>query len=128
MKKQEILDKKHPAYHTIFVEVTTRGGQMRQSRSQVLWERSKKLLAGGVSSNVRASTQMPLYFERAEGSRLFDVDGNTYLDYVLGQGLMILGHTPAPVIRSVQQAIQRGQLYAGQHKLEILSEKLRTQY
>lgn len=96
-----------------------------RSRSQALWERSKRSLAGGVSSNVRASAQMSPFFERAEGSRLFDVDGNTYLDYVLGQGPMILGHTPEPVIQSVQQAIQRGQLYAGQHELEILlSEKL----
>lgn len=96
----------------------------RRDKSQALWERSRQSLAGGVSSNVRATSQ-PLYFERGEGSRLFDVDGNSYIDYTLGQGPMILGHTPRPVIQAVQHAMRSGQLYAGQHELEIkLSEKL----
>ena len=95
------------------------------SRSQALWERSKRSLAGGVSSNVRAGSGTPIYFERASAARLYDVDGNTYLDYVLGQGPMILGHSPPPVLHAVQQAMAKGQLYAGQHELEILlSEKL----
>jgi len=98
---------------------------MDRSGSQALWERSKRSLAGGISSNVRATSQPPLYFERAEGAQLFDVDGNVYVDYVLGQGPMILGHTPTPIIQAVQRAMQAGQLYAGQHELEIrLSEKL----
>jgi len=94
-------------------------------RSQALWERSRRSLAGGVSSNVRAGSQALIYFERASAARLYDVDGNTYLDYVLGQGPMILGHSPESVLQAVQQAMQQGQLYAGQHELEItLSEKL----
>ncbi len=92
-------------------------------RSKALWERSQRSLAGGVSSNVR--TGSPTYFERAFAARLYDVDGNTYLDYVLGQGPMILGHSPEPVLQAVQQAMWQGQLYAGQHELEILlSEKI----
>lgn len=95
------------------------------SRSQALSERSKRSLAGGVSSNVRAGSGTPIYFEQASAARLYDVDGNAYLDYVLGQGPMILGHSPEPVLRAVHQAMQKGQLYAGQHELEIiLSEKL----
>jgi glutamate-1-semialdehyde 2,1-aminomutase len=90
-----------------------------------LWERSKKSLAGGVSSNVRAAEDPLLYFEHAQGVQLRDADGNEYLDYVSGQGPMLLGHTPKPIIEAVYQAIQKGQLYAGQHELEIaLSEKL----
>jgi glutamate-1-semialdehyde 2,1-aminomutase len=92
---------------------------MNRSRSQALWERSRNSLAGGVSSNVRATGHPSIYFERGEGSRLYDVDGNVYLDYVLGQGPMILGHTPRPVIEAVQRAVEQGQLYAGQHELEV---------
>ncbi len=97
---------------------------MNQTGSQAMWKQAKQSLAGGVSSNVRLAEQ-PMYFERGEGARLFDVDGNVYLDYVLGQGPMILGHSPMPVIQNIYRAMQKGQLYAGQHELEIrLSEKL----
>lgn len=97
--------------------------EQRASRS--LWQRAQRSLAGGVSSNVRADGQPPLYFSRAEGAHLFDVDGNAYLDYVLGQGPMLLGHAPEPIIEAVTAALRHGQLYAGQHELEIrLSEKM----
>jgi len=94
-------------------------------RSQEMFERSKRSLAGGVSSNVRMAGPGRLFFDHANGSRICDVDGNEYIDYVLGQGPLILGHCPPAVMKEVQRALERGQLYAGQHKLEIvLSEKL----
>lgn len=100
---------------------------LQVNRSRVLWERSQRSLAGGVSSNVRAGAETPLFFEYAQGAHLYDVDGNRYLDYMIGQGPMILGHSPEPVMRAVQDALQRGQLFAGQHELEIqLSEKLQS--
>jgi glutamate-1-semialdehyde 2,1-aminomutase len=95
-------------------------------RSEELLARSRQSLAGGVSSNVRAGkVPPPLFFARGQGSILYDVDGNRYVDYVLGQGPLILGHSPAPVLEAVQEALAKGQLYAGQHELEIaLSEEL----
>jgi len=95
-------------------------------RSQALLERSKKSLAGGISSNVRAAARpLPLFFQRAEGAMIYDVDGNAYIDYILGQGPMILGHSPAAVLDAVNAAMRQGQLYAGQHELEIeVAEKL----
>jgi glutamate-1-semialdehyde 2,1-aminomutase len=89
-------------------------------RSRDMLQQSRRYLAGGVSSNVRLSVQPPpLFFERGNGSHLQDVDGNDYVDYVLGQGPMMLGHTPQPVIDTVQKAVGRGQLFGGQHDLEI---------
>ncbi len=89
-------------------------------RSRTLWERSKRSLAGGVSSNVRAGAKpFPLFFERAEGAMIYDVDGNGYIDYALGQGPLILGHSPPRVLDAVNAAMRKGQLYAGQHELEI---------
>ena len=95
-------------------------------RSKELWERSKQSLAGGISSNVRSSAKPhPLFFERAEGAMLYDVDGNAYIDYLMSQGPMILGHTPQIVLDAVNSSMRLGQLYAGQHMLEIeVAEKL----
>ncbi len=73
-----------------------------------------EVLAGGVNSNFRLGGQpVPLVFERAAGSRLYDVDGNSYVDYALGMGPNILGHAPEPVIRAVANSLAQGQLFAG---------------
>lgn len=95
-------------------------------QSQQLFARAKQSLAGGVSSNVRLLAKpVPLFFEHAEGAMIYDVDGNGYIDYVLGQGPMILGHSHPAVLAAVNAAMQKGQLYAGQHLLEItVAEKL----
>ncbi len=96
------------------------------AKSTALYERTRKALAGGVSSNVRyASTPVPLFFERGEGARLYDVDGNVHIDYVLGNGPAILGHAPRPVIEAVARTLALGQVYAGQHPRETeLAERL----
>jgi len=77
-------------------------------------------MPGGVSSNVRlAESPHPLYFESALASHITDVDGNQYVDYVLGQGPMIFGHSPSFLLDSVSEASKKGQLFAGQHVLEV---------
>lgn len=94
--------------------------------SKLMFERSKKSLAGGVNSNGRAAQKpVPLFFERGQGSKVHDVDGNEYIDYVLGWGPLILGHNHPSVINAVKEQLDRGVLYSAQHELEIrLSEKL----
>ena len=96
------------------------------AKSIELYERTKKALAGGVSSNVRyAATPVPLFFERGEGARLYDVDGNVHIDYVLGNGPAILGHAPKPVVDAVAATLALGQVYAAQHPRETeLAERL----
>src|SRR3954466_13946154 len=96
------------------------------AKSIELYERTKKTLAGGVSSTVRyASAPVPLFFERGEGARLFDVDGNVHIDYVLGNGPAILGHAPKPVVDAVAATLALGQVYAAQHPRETeLAERL----
>src|SRR5918993_2418992 len=98
----------------------------RYDKSIELYERTKRYLAGGVSSNVRyASTPVPLFFARGEGARLYDVDGNVHIDYVLGNGPAILGHAPKPVIDAVARSLADGQVYAAQHPREPeLAERL----
>lgn len=90
------------------------------THSQRLLERARRVLPAGVTSNVRAAERpFPLFFARAEGAILTDVDGNAYIDYVLGQGPMLLGHSHPAVLAAVERAMRRGQLFAGQHELEI---------
>jgi glutamate-1-semialdehyde 2,1-aminomutase len=103
------------------------GGDMRSyAKSIALYDRTRKHLAGGVSSNVRyASVPVPLFFARGEGARLYDVDGNVHIDYVLGNGPAILGHAPKKVIDAVAASLVEGQLFAAQHPRETeLAERL----
>ena len=94
-------------------------------KSIALYERTRKSLAGGVSSNVRyAATPVPLFFVRGEGARLYDVDGNRLIDYYLGMGPMILGHTPADVISAATAQMQKGLLYGGQSGPETEAARL----
>lgn len=89
------------------------------AKSTELYERTRKHLAGGVSSNVRyASVPVPLFFARGDGARLYDVDGNVHIDYVLGNGPAILGHAPKPVIEAVAASLGEGQLFAAQNPRE----------
>jgi glutamate-1-semialdehyde 2,1-aminomutase len=96
------------------------------------FDRSRQLIAdagaylpGGVSSNFRLGiSPTPLVFERGDGPYLYDVDGNRLIDYYLGMGPMILGHSPAPVIAAVTEQLQRGILFAGQSEVEYQAARL----
>lgn len=84
------------------------------------YQRATQVLAGGVSSGLRRSAKpYPLYFTHGKGSRIWDVDGNAYLDYGLAWGPLILGHAPDRVVERVQQQAARGFTFGAQHDLEI---------
>lgn len=84
-----------------------------------------KHLAGGVSSNFRLGiAPTPLVFDRAEGAHLIDADGNRLIDYYLGMGPMILGHTPADVIAAAKAQMDLGILYGGQSGPEAEAARL----
>ena len=88
--------------------------------SKALLERAALRTPGGVQSNVRLATRPhPLFFERGEGVHLIDVDGNRYVDFVLGQGPLVLGHAHPAIVAEVSDALSRGQLFGGQHRSEV---------
>ncbi len=95
-------------------------------KSRQLYERACKSMAGGVSSHFRmAGAPHPLFFKQGMGARIIDVDGNEYLDFTLSQGPLILGHSHPQVLARVAEEMALGQLFAGQHELELeLAEKL----
>lgn len=100
---------------------------MGYETSEALFKRAKKSIAGGVNSDVRIGMKpLPLYFSRGEGAMLYDVDGNAYIDYALGQGPLILGHSPPAVLDAVESAMRDGQIFAGQSELEIEAAELVT--
>lgn len=96
------------------------------SRSAALLERSRKVLAGGVSSEFRKYNHPhAIFYTHGQGSHIYDVDGNDYLDFTLSQGPLILGHSHPHVLKRVSDYSAPGQLYAGQHIGEIeLAETL----
>lgn len=84
------------------------------------FQRAQESLAGGVSSGLRRSVRpYPLYFERGSGPRVFDVDGNGYLDYGLGWGPLILGHAPPEITQAMVNQLERGLTFGAQHDLEF---------
>jgi len=94
-------------------------------KSAAFYEQAMRSVAGGVNSNVRYGESPPLFFERGEGPRLHDVDGNVLIDFVLGNGPAILGHAAPSVIGPVAASLGAGQSIAGQHRGEIeLAERL----
>ena len=99
---------------------------LNYSTSAALLDRAKKVIAGGVSSEFRKyGHPHAIFYTHAKGSRLFDVDGNEYLDFTLSQGPMIVGHSHPKVLEAVTAYSAQGQMFAGQHIQEIeLAEKL----
>jgi glutamate-1-semialdehyde 2,1-aminomutase len=88
-------------------------------RSRALLERARKSLAGGVSSPVRGTSAVPLYFSQGRGPRLQDVDGNWYIDYAAAWGPMILGYSHPALVKAAHRAAERPFSYGAQHELEI---------
>src|SRR5438094_1895012 len=94
--------------------------QLRFTISTKLFDRSRRHLAGGVSSAMRAASKpQPLFFQSGAGSHLVDVDGQEYIDYTLAWGPLILGHSHPAVLKAVQDQLSKSQLLGAQTELEI---------
>lgn len=94
---------------------------MDNQKSQKFFEDAALVIPGGVNSPVRACGSVggkPLFIERADGSRIFDVDGNSYIDYVGSWGPMILGHRHPSVIAALENAIKSGTSFGAPTPLE----------
>jgi glutamate-1-semialdehyde 2,1-aminomutase len=98
--------------------------------SEKLWQEALQYLPGGVNSPVRAFRGVggtPFFTKRAKGSRLWDVDGNEYIDYVCSWGPMILGHAHPKVVRAVQEAARDGTSFGTPNLREIRLAQLVTE-
>ncbi|MCC7550087.1 MAG: glutamate-1-semialdehyde 2,1-aminomutase [Methanobacterium sp.] len=88
-------------------------------RSEELFKEAKNYLPGGVDSPVRAFKPYPFFALKGDGPRLFDVDGNSYLDYCLAYGPLVLGHAHPQVTAAVQKQLLKGSAYGVPTEAEI---------
>lgn len=92
------------------------------TKSQQLFKEAVELIPGGVNSPVRAFKAVgdfPVFIEKGEGSKLYDVDGNEFVDYICSWGPLLLGHQPASVTAAVQDALLKGSTFGAPTALEV---------
>jgi len=98
--------------------------------SEELYARACRSMPGGVSSPVRAFKAVggvPVFFDRAEGAFLIDVEGRRYVDYVLSWGPMIVGHAHPEIVEAVTRAVERGTSFGAPNRFEVeLAERIRS--
>ena len=95
---------------------------MNQAKSAALLKRAEALIPGGVNSPVRAFRGVggtPPFIARGEGSHIFDVDGNEYIDYVGSWGPLILGHRPQVVVEALREALEIGTSFGAPTEREV---------
>ena len=101
---------------------------MQTNRSNLLFDRARRVIPGGVNSPVRAFKSVggiPPYIVRAKGCRLWDADGNEYIDYVSSWGPLILGHAHPAVVEAIHQTARRGTSYGANCEIEVqMAEKI----
>ncbi len=102
---------------------------MKTSRSRRLFTRAEAILPGGVDSPVRAFKSVgtsPLFISRASGARITDVDGNTFIDYVMSWGPLIHGHAPRSLAKALASVARGGTSFGAPSSLEVeLGERVR---
>ncbi|MCU6711081.1 glutamate-1-semialdehyde 2,1-aminomutase [Paenibacillus sp. J5C_2022] len=102
-------------------------GRRGDSRSTEAFARAKKVIPGGVNSPVRAFKSVgltPVYVERGEGSRIYDIDGNSYIDYVGSWGPLIMGHAHPEVVEALRKTAEKGTSFGAPTELETLMAEL----
>jgi glutamate-1-semialdehyde 2,1-aminomutase len=102
---------------------------MTRERSKENFNKAKDLLPGGVSSPVRAISPYPFYTKSASGSKLTDVDGNTYIDYCMGYGPLMLGHQHPAIKEAITNQLDNGWLYGTPTEMEVeLAQRISLNY
>ncbi len=92
--------------------------------SLAIWRKNRTVMPAGVGSLFRLSDPFPMVVKRAKGARVWDADGNEYLDFMLGFSTMILGNAPDEVETALREALPRGSSYGQCHEHEYAFAKL----
>ncbi|GIP22426.1 glutamate-1-semialdehyde 2,1-aminomutase [Paenibacillus sp. J22TS3] len=107
--------------------MSTNSSVRNDERSRQAFDQAKKYIPGGVNSPVRAFKSVgltPIYIDRGEGPRVYDIDGNTFIDYVGSWGPLIMGHAHPEVVKAVQAAAAKGTSFGAPTLLETEMAKL----
>ncbi len=100
---------------------------MKNTNSHRLYDEAVKLMPGGVNSPVRAFGAVgmkPIFIERTKGSKIYDADGNEYIDYVCSWGPCILGHSCPEIIKAVKDACDNGLTYGAPTEKEVILARM----
>ncbi len=101
----------------------------RTPKSREIFRNVSDYIPYGVNSNQRYFSPYPLYFNRAKGSRIWDVDGNEYIDFNMGYGALLVGHAHPILVEELRKQVENGTLYTFPHELlEELSEIITEQF
>ena len=99
--------------------------EKKTPKSKELFERAKKVIPGGVHANLRYHAPYPFHVARAEGCKVYDVDGNVYDDYWIGHGALILGHCNPVIKKAVEEQLEKGWHFGLTHEKHIeLAERI----
>jgi glutamate-1-semialdehyde 2,1-aminomutase len=93
-------------------------------RSYLTWQEASKYLPGGVSAYGQFRKPFPLYFKKAKGARLWDVDNREYIDVHCGYGPVLLGHGHPTIINAIEEAKERGLQYGAPSDVMVEWAKL----
>ena len=91
----------------------------RTKRSKELFEAAKRVFVSGVNHNIRFFEPYPFFTEKASGSFLYDVDGNRYVDYWMGHGSLILGHSPEVVASKLREQVCNGTIFGTANEVSL---------
>lgn len=91
----------------------------QRPKGKELYGLAKKCIAGGVGHDLRHSPPFPLYIEHASGSRKWDVDGNEFIDYGMGNAALLLGHAPPEVLSAIREALDKGFHFGNDHPAQV---------
>ena len=88
-------------------------------RSAALYQESSRVFPSGVTHDVRYVTPFPVFVDRAQGARKWDVDGNEYIDYVMGHGALFMGHAHPQITAAIVEQAQKGTHFGANHEREL---------
>ncbi len=91
----------------------------QRPKSAAYFQRAQRVLAGGVGHDLRFFEPMPLYIQHGQGGRKWDIDGNGYIDFLMGNGALLLGHADPEVVDAISRAAALGTHFGNDHPLHI---------
>ncbi|MBS7643705.1 aspartate aminotransferase family protein [Candidatus Bathyarchaeota archaeon] len=106
------------------VSETVKKYLVRTPKSKTLFTNALKLAPGGVHHNIRYYPPYPIFAEKAKGSKIWDVDGNEYIDFWMGHGAHILGHAPNKVVKALRLQVSKSTHYGIPSEIQLELAKL----
>lgn len=100
---------------------------MKNEKSLKIYDEAIKYIPGGVNSPVRAFKSVglnPIFIDKAHGSKIYDVDGNEYIDYICSWGPLMLGHSPKEIVQGIEEVVSKGTSYGVPTAIEVEMAKI----